>query len=326
MSEDKQFFEGGEKTSRGDFLKFLGVMGIGTACSAFLSSCTNNEQFPELISKNKSPSNLREGIVAVKSQNYPQAIEKGLEAIGGLSTLVKEGSIVVVKPNIGWDRTPEQGVNTNPTVVAEIVKQCYKCGAGEVRVFDNSNANVKASYRLSGIPKAAELEGAKIITISGGHFKQVSVPDGQIVTEFPYCKHMEDADVVINVPTLKHHCITTLSLGLKNLMGLVGGTRSKWHAQIGYRLVDLWTVVRPQLTILDATRMLTAHGPWGGSLKDVKWTNTIAFSTDPIAIDAYGAKLFGINPMLVKGIPEGAERGLGQADLSKVDIEEISIS
>jgi uncharacterized protein (DUF362 family) len=325
MAKDKKYLEGGEGTSRRDFLKAIGAIGVGAACSAFLPGCSNNEQLSQLISKNTGSSNLREGIIAVKGKDHPLAIEKGLEAIGGLSTLVKEGSIVVVKPNIGWDRTPEQGVNTNPTVVAEIVKQCYQCGAGEVRVFDNSNANVKASYRLSGIIKAAEAEGAKILTVSGGHFKKVSVPDGQVVTEFLYCKYMEDADVVINVPTLKHHCITTLSLGLKNLMGLVGGTRSKWHAQIGYRLVDLWTVVRPQLTILDATRMLTAHGPWGGNLKDVKWTNTIAFSTDPIAIDAYGARLFGINPMLVKGIPEGADRGLGQADLSKVNIEEIAV-
>ena len=333
MSENDQESKNPLETpqTRQQFLKIMGAVGLGTACGPFLlSSCAPHAQEPQVIGEKQPPTTeerggLKEGIVAVTGKDYRAVVQKGLESMGGLGLIVKVGDIVVVKPNIGWDKTPEQGVNTHPDVVAELVKQAYICGAGEVRVFDRTCGDQAMSYKLSGIPQAAEAEGAKVIKITKDRFDTYTIPDGVVVSDFRYSLDVRDANVIINVPCLKHHCLAKLSLSLKCLMGLVGDNRSTWHPHIGDRLVDLWTVVRPQLTVLDATRILLSHGPWGGDLSYVKWTDTVAFSTDPIAIDTYGARLFGMDPMEVVGIAEGYQRGLGEMDLTKVNIEQLTI-
>jgi uncharacterized protein (DUF362 family) len=316
--------------SRKDFLKTLGALGLGALSAGSLlgglTSCKkqSNAEGLTTVSEPKT-AEMTQGVVVATGTDYRAMVRRGLEAMGGLSVLVQKGDIVVVKPNIGWDRTVEQAACTHPDVVAELVKQCRDCGAGEVRVFDLPCNDARRTYERSGIASAAKAEGAVVSFVDEARFTEVAIPNGVALQSFLYYDDCMDADVIINVPVAKDHGLTKLTLGLKNLMGVIGGNRGEWHLGISEKLVDLWTVVRPQLTVMDATRILTANGPTGGDLRDVKTMNTIAFSTDPIAIDSYAATLFGIKGEDVGYISKGYQRGLGEIDLNKVNIENIAV-
>jgi len=313
------------KQSRKDFLKTLGAVGLGSICGSILG-CGGKKTSGEVVSvEAPKASSLAEGVVVVTGQDYREMVRQGLSALGGLSLLVQEGDVVVVKPNIGWDRTVEQAADTHPEVVAELVKQSLVCGASEVRVFDNPCNDARRTYERSGIAESAKAEGALVSFVDYDRFKEVAIPDGVKLNSFLYYEDCIDADVIINVPIAKHHNLTQLTLGFKNLMGVIGGDRGAWHFGIGDKLVDLWTVVRPQLTVIDATRILTANGPTGGDLADVRKTDTIILSTDPVAVDAHSATLFNVNPEDVCYIIKGYERGLGEMDLSKVNYERIAV-
>ena len=318
------------KHSRKDFLKTLGAVGLGALSAGALwgnlLGCKKQSEADSLttVSEPKS-AEMTKGVIVTTGTDYRAMVRRGLEAMGGLSLLVQKSDIVVVKPNIGWDRTVEQAACTHPDVVAELVKQCRECGASEVRVFDLPCNDARRTYERSGIASAAKAEGAVVSFVDEARFTEVAIPDGVALQSFLYYDDCMDADVIINVPIAKDHGLTKLTLGFKNLMGVIGGNRGEWHYGISDKLVDLWTVVRPQLTVMDATRILTANGPTGGDLRDVKTTNTIAFSTDPVAIDSYAATLFGIKAEDVGYINKGYQRGLGEIDLSKVKIETIAV-
>lgn len=313
------------KQSRRDFLKTIGTAGLGALCGGLLGCKRGNSSGEVITVEEPKTGELTEGLVVVTGQDYRAMVRRGLEAMGGLSNLVHEGDVVVVKPNIAWDRTEEQAANTHPEVVAELVKQCVACRAEEVWVFDYPCNDARRTYVRSGIAAAAEAEGASVSFIDEDRFVEVAIPEGVALDSFLYYQDCMDADVIINVPIAKDHSLTKLTLGFKNLMGVIGGNRGKWHSGIGEKLVDLWTVVRPQLTVIDATRILVANGPTGGDLADVKIMNTIILSTDPVAVDAHAATLFNIDPEDIYCIKEGYQRGLGEIDLTKVNIERIAV-
>jgi uncharacterized protein (DUF362 family) len=267
-------------------------------------------------------------LAIAKGKDYGALVGRALKPLGGIAAFVRQGMRVVVKPNIGWDRTPEQAANTHPEVVKAIVQQCLEAGAKQVLVFDRTCDDERRTYAKSGIKAAVESIGdarARCVFQDKGKFVPIKIDKAKSIHEFTFYKDAlaNDCDCYINVPVAKHHGLTKLSLGLKNVMGVIGGNRGEIHKGIHQRLADLHLVVRPQLTIIDATRTLLRHGPQGGNLKDVKVLDTLIASADAVASDAYATTLFGMKPAELGSTVAAAKMGLGEMDLSKVKMVEV---
>ena len=267
-------------------------------------------------------------LAVVKGRDYLQLVARAVEALGGMEKYISRGDKVVVKPNMGWDRSPEQGANTHPLVVRALVELALDQGAARVKVFDYTCNEKRRCYTNSGI--IAELEKIGDRRVQWEHIDQrkfvpVDIKKGKSLKKWSVYKEALTADSYINVPVAKHHGLSRLSLGLKNSMGVIGGNRGRLHYNLGQELADLATVVQPKLTLIDATRMLMSNGPQGGRLSDVKVADTVVASGDPIAADAYTTTLFGLQPEDIESTVAGHRMGLGEMDLKKMNIEVLEI-
>ena len=256
-----------------------------------------------------------------KGKEIPALVRETLSALGDIGQFVRSGETVVVKPNIGWDRSVEQAANTHPAVVRTVVELCLEAGAKRVLVFDRSANDPRRCYVQSGIQQA--VEGLRSDRVSVGHldrraFQDLDIKSGRELTRWSFYKPAVEADRLINIPIAKHHSLSVLTLGMKNIMGVIGGNRGGLHRNIAEALADINTVVQSDLTLIDATRILVANGPQGGRLEDVRVRDTLIASPDIIAADAYAATLFGHRPEDIPTIVAGARRGLGIIDLNKV--------
>lgn len=250
------------------------------------------------------------------------ALNAALDAIGGVARFVHTGETVVVKPNVGWDRTPEQGANTHPVLVSEMVRLCLSAGAGEVIVADVSCNDPRRSFLRSGIRAAGETAGARVMLPQSEDFADVAL-GGSVLTKWPVLKYFVQADRFINMPVVKQHSLTRCTIGMKNLYGILGGRRNRLHQQIDQSIVDLVAFVRPTLTVVDATRVMVRGGPQGGSLDDLRMENTVMCATDPVAADARGAEFLGLSGQQVGHIALAARSGLGSLDYRDAGYREV---
>lgn len=249
-------------------------------------------------------------------------VRRAVAAVGGMERFVKRGDRVVIKPNIGWNRLPEQAANTNPDVVAEVVKLVAAAGAGKIWVTDVSVNTAEQCFARSGIEKAAKAAGATVVHPESTAFREVDV-SGKLLRTADVLYPFVEADKVINLPVVKQHGLSGATMALKNWYGVLGGQRVKLHQNIHLSIVDLAAMVKPTLTIMDATRILLANGPTGGSLADVKRLDTVAVSTDEVALDAFGAGLLGLSPAEVGFVVEGMKAGLGTMNWRGLKTEEM---
>jgi uncharacterized protein (DUF362 family) len=240
---------------------------------------------------------------------------KALEALGGMPRFVSKGDVVWIKPNIGWDRRPEQAATTNPDVVATLVELCYQAGARRVLVSDNPCNEAQRTFPRSGIQQAAEKAGAQSYFLDPRKYKKMAI-NGRLLREWEVYTDAVEANKFINVPIVKHHSLCKATLGMKNLMGIIGGARNRFHQDIDRTLADLAGFIKPTLVVMDAVRVLTANGPVGGSLADVKRADTVIAGIDQVAVDAYGATLLGRKPQEIGYIVEAASRGMGRIDFT----------
>ncbi len=243
-----------------------------------------------------------------------------------MGRFVKAGSEVIVKPNICVAyHSFEYAATTNPEVVGTIVKLCLEAGAKRVRVMDSPfGGTAEQAYAKSGIGDAVKAAGGQMETMSNLKFGDVAIPNGRNIKNWKIYKDVVDPNVIlINVPIAKTHDLAGLTMGMKNLMGLIQN-REALHTNLDQRLADLSTIVRPALTIVDAVRILTRNGPTGGNLADVKKLDTVVASADPVAADSYGATLFGKQGSDLGYVRNAAAMGLGMMDLSKVAAKEVS--
>ncbi len=313
-----------KKLSRKSFLKYslLGLAGL------FLGKDLLRAQTPITRAFNGRPGRSIKGdhdIVEANGDDPYSMTVRAVEAMGGMGRFVRAGDTVVVKPNIGWDRAPQYAATTNPMVVAALVELCYKAGAKRVNVFDNTCNAAQRCYVSSGIKAAAESKGARVYypdnwNIINAEFEYDSPMDG-----WPIIKDAVDCDCFINVPVLKNHSLTGLTLSMKNLMGVCLGSRGKMHSNIGPMLADLTDFIKPELTVIDAYRILVGNGPSGGNLHDVVDMKKVIVATDPVLADSYASLLAGKQPLSVKPIPEAAKRGLGSANVSRADVLKIKV-
>lgn len=267
-------------------------------------------------------------LAVAKGKEYRQLVVQALGAIGGIERFVKTGARVVIKPNIGWDRTPEQAANTHPLVVRALAELVLDAGADEVQVFDHTCNEKRRCYTNSGIMDALDAIGDRRIRwehIDSRKFVPVDISKGKSLKRWDIYKEALTADCYINVPVAKHHGLTRLTLGLKNTMGVIGGNRGRLHHDIGQQLADLATVIQPQLTVIDATRILLRNGPQGGRLDDVEITDTVIATADPVAADAYATTLFGLQPKEISSTVAAHRMGLGEMDLEKMQIKHLTV-
>ncbi len=287
---------------RRDFLKF--------AVSSLLVS-----QLPMKLFAKEPPL-----VALAEGADYAAITRNVISSLGGMKQFVKKGDTVVVKPNIGWDRKPEYAATTHPVVVKTIVEECLKAGAGRVKIFDNPCNDPRRSYESSGIPAILKgMENVEVKQMDRERYKNTKI-NGVFLKEWELYDEALSANVLINVPIAKDHGTSRLTLGLKNLMGIMGGNRGYIHRSIDEALTDLNSVVKSHLTIIDATRILVRHGPVGGSLNDVKVLNKVMASTDIVAADAYATTLFNLNPQDVPPTVAAYKRGLGEMNLSKIKV------
>ncbi|MFQ5712458.1 MAG: DUF362 domain-containing protein [Candidatus Scalinduaceae bacterium] len=325
------------KISRRTFLKASAAIGAGLYGLSYLGSIERQKTL-----KRFKENELRKNLVVVhgdiderNDEGYiiKEMMRRGIKALGGMEKLISRGDKVVIKPNIAWDRQPEYAVNTNPFVVAALVRMCVEAGANRVRVLDHTCAtNPGPSYINSGIEKAAREAGADVRFVNKRLFKDIKISGGKVLDSWPFYEELiyqDEIDVLINVPIAKQHSTSRLSMALKNTMGMIGGNRGTIHKDIHPKIADLNRVVKVDLTVLDAFRILKRHGPTGGRLEDVDNTfenaRRLVISTDPVAVDSYGASLFGYKGQDIGFIKESHEAGLGEIDFKLRGFEEITI-
>lgn len=265
--------------------------------------------------------------LAVVKFGAPEAItRKAVGLLGGMQRFVSKGDIVVVKPNIAFDREPEQAATTNPEVVAAVVKMAYEAGAKSVKVFDRPCNNPRRCYTRSGIEKAARDAGASVYHIENSSEYVKTKINGVSLKKWPIHRDVLECDCLINVPIAKHHGSAELTLSMKNLMGVVGGKRARFHIGHLHRwIADLSTTIKPRLIVIDAVRILTDHGPTGGDLADVRRLDTVIASVDPVAADSYAATLFGKKGEDIDHIRYAYELKLGEIDMDKLRIAKVTL-
>lgn len=326
------------KISRRAFLKTSIAVGAGIYGVSYLGGIKRTPAIkkfkehrlkPGLIVAHGNISDATDEPMIVK-----EMVRRAIKALGGLNKLVAKGDRVIIKPNIAWNQRPEFAANTNPYVVAALVELCKEAGAGRVKVMDHTcSVNPETSYTTSRIAAIAREAGAEVAYIHKNRFTDFAIHDGKALKSWPFYEEMvyaDEVDVLINVPIAKQHGTSRLSMGLKNVFGMIGGDRGSLHTDIHPKIADLNKFLKIDLTVLDAFRILKNHGPTGGRLDDVdnsaECARRIIVSTDPVAADAYGATLFSMQATEVGYIRQSHEQGLGEIDYRRKGFEEISVA
>lgn len=264
-------------------------------------------------------------VVVVHGEDIPKMIAAGIAKMGGWEKFVKPGAKVALKPNLAWKSTPEQGGNTHPAIVREVVLAAEAAKAKQVLIPENTCQPEKETFPTSGILDALKGTKAKLYRPKRADYVEVDVPKGKICRKAKVSRDLIEADCLINMPVAKHHGGATLTISMKNWMGAVdNNTRRSWHRDgLHQCIADFSTYLKPHLVIVDATRIMLDHGPQGpGKLAH---PHEIIFSTDPAAADAYAASLFNKTPEDVPHIKLAGELGVGCIDLAKIKIERVEV-
>ena len=341
-----------KKFSRRDFLRLMALGAGSLTLNQFLTACGLNPApglptsipilptLPSSVSPVETLAGTQDSsaiptptkalssadVVVARGGEPEEMVRRALEAYGGMGTFVPKGANVVIKPNICVAyHTYEYAATTNPWVVGTLVKMAVTAGASRVQVFDFPfGGSAQEAYTRSGIQEQVLAAGGEMLPMPEFKYVTTDIPNGVDLKYTHAFKDALDADVLIDVPIAKHHGSARLSLGMKNLMGLILD-RSAIHRDLGQRIADLNTLFRPKLTVVDAVRILTNHGPSGGNLDDVKKLDTIIVSSDIVAADSYATTLFGLQPTDIGYIRAATKMGLGKSDLNIIKVEEIAV-
>jgi uncharacterized protein (DUF362 family) len=303
-------------------LRLAGVTGVAGGLGIWLENRSRRPQetlatFSKRGFAVPADSNFPKMVVA-QGEDPRALVRRALEELGGMQRFIARGDVVVVKPNMVWDRTPEQAANTNPEVVAEVVRLCHDAGAARVVVTDVSCDEPRRCFERSGIAEVARREGALVVLPDETKFREVDL-GGDVLKVWPVFEPFLAADKIINIPIAKHHSLTGATLGMKNWYGILGGSRERLHQRINESLVDLAEYMRPTLTIIDAYRVLLRGGPTGGNLEDVALKKTLLAGTDPVALDSYTAKAYwDLDYHRLTYLKMATERGLGTMNFETV--------
>ena len=246
--------------------------------------------------------------------------------MGGLDTFVKNGDRILIKVNAAFATPPILSATTHPLLVSELTRLCLKAGAREVLVTDNPINDPASCFNLTGIGEAAQKSGATVVLPRDQYFRPMTIPEARLIRDWPVLyTPFTDITKVIGVAPLKDHHRSGASMIMKNWYGLLGGRRNIFHQDIHNIIKELATMLKPSLVILDGTTTMMSNGPTGGSLSDLKQTNTMIVSTDQVAADAYGATLLGKDLNQLTFIAKAQESGVGTADYNSLKPEVLTV-
>ncbi|EHI97610.1 protein of unknown function DUF362 [Clostridium sp. DL-VIII] len=312
--------------------QFLGGMAVGLV-AAGLSGCGVNVRSNSGGSQNNTSSTAsssssstssavdKDSLLAISGTDPAALIEKGFSELGGIGQFIKSGNTVVIKANFSVPRKPEEAATTNPDLVAAVVKQCLSAGAKAVNVVDFPFSGPTCLV-TSGIKDAVEKAGGKAYNINAqNNFQSVDM-GGDNLKSVLFSKDVLNADVFINMPILKNHMMAKVTMSMKNMMGLVWD-RGYFHStDLASCIAELSRYRKADLIIMDAIKGIIDHGPTGpGTIKE--W-NQVVFGFDPVAVDAYGANLFGVDPNDITYIVKASQLGVGNMDLSKITVKKLN--
>jgi uncharacterized protein (DUF362 family) len=264
-------------------------------------------------------------VIKVEGESPYEMAKRAVQELGGMAKFISKQDVVMVKPNIGWNRTVEQAACTNPDVIRAVIEMALDAGAKKVIVMDHTcHTPPEAVYKRSGITDAAKNAGAEVRYVDDNRLIAHNF-DGQRVKKWLVYKDFLDVDKFINVPILKHHMSAGLTIGMKNLYGILGGNRGKLHRNIGQGIADLGHGFKTHLTIVDAFRVLKRNGPVGGRLSDVEMKKTLIASTNILEADVVAVDVFGETAEKYDFIRYGFEHKIGQMDISKINVKSVKV-
>lgn len=303
------------KITRREFIKLGLISGLSLVSNNFL----------DFLFANENNSNSEPDLVGIQNGLPAQMFEAGIKELGGMSKFVKKGQIVLVKPNIGWAKTPEEGANTQPDLVFKIIEHSYKAGAKKVYVLDNTCNHWKDCYKLSQIEKAAnEANGVIVSANDESDYKKVDAK-GKILKDVLVHKLYLEADVVINVPVLKNHGSATMTSAIKNLMGVIWDRKYYHRYGLHECIAEFLNVRKPDLNVVDAYYVMFQNGPRGMSKEDLWLRKMQIISSDIVAIDAAAAKILSLEPSNINYITQAESMKFGTTNLNKINIKRITL-
>lgn len=283
--------------------------------------------FEKAMTSVAHPSSAAYDMVAIMGGSPEGMFDLGIQEFGGMSTFIKKGQKVLIKPNIGWDVIPELAANTNPLLVKRIIEHCFKAGAKEVYVFDHTCDNWVNCYSNSGIEKAAKSAGAKVVPgNSESYYHEIEIPGAIKLQKTKVHQLLLETDVFINVPVLKDHSSTKMTCCLKNAMGIVWD-RGYWHSNNLDQCIADYALYskKPALNVVDCYNVMVKHGPQGVSKEDVVAMRSQIITTDQVAGDAAAAKMLHLDIEAVQYIPIAHKMGLGNMNLESLNIKRIKM-
>jgi uncharacterized protein (DUF362 family) len=300
---------------RRDFIRYMAALGLMTGAGGLV--------LPEEVWAMAPAATPQPVVAKVEGSNYAQITGDAIQALGGMKKFVNPGEVVVVKPNMAWDRPPEMAANANPAVVRRVVELCLEAGAKKVTVLDNTCHDARKAYANSGIKAAVEgIKDPRAVVeyVDDRGFVEVKIEKAKALKKWLFYKEILEADRFINIPIAKSHSEARLTMCLKNMMGAIGGWRGRIHVGLHQNIADMNLLLRPDLHVLDATRIMLKNGPSGGKLDDVAVKNLVFAGTDPVALDAIGTGLFGMQPADIGYITRAHQAGRGEMDLNKIKV------
>ncbi len=324
----------GDRISRRDFLLRSARIGVSAAAGAGVAGLCFDPAGPAPKSADSaavrsfdfSISEETPQIAVVRGPDRKETLRRGLEVLGGIERFIAPGDRVLFKVNAAFSSPAALGATTHPELVFEAARHCFAAGARSVTVADNPINDPSACFTLTGIADAAQKAGAFVMLPRPRRFDRISIPEGRLIVNWPvFSGPLTGADKVIGMAPVKDHHRSGASMSLKNWYGLLGGRRNLFHQDVHGIIRELAVLIRPTLVVLDGTVSMMTNGPTGGSLSDLKQTDTLIVSTDPVAADVLGAKLLGRTPAELPFIAEAAAVGAGTADVGGLNIKEVNL-
>ena len=319
--------------SRRDFIRRLSSAGFYALSAAGIGRLFYDANGPSGQEPIRKITHLRDYSIAskngrlavVRGRNRSGTVRLALEALGGLSAFVQPGERVLLKVNAAFAAPPILSSTTHPQLVEAVTKLCFEAGAAEVMVTDNPINDPASCFSLSGIGEAARRAGARVVMPRPDAFGRATLPGGRLIVNWPFLQEpFKKTDKLIGLAPVKDHHRSGASMSIKNWYGLLGGRRNIFHQKIHDIITELALWVRPTLVILDGTTTLMTNGPTGGSLSDIKMTDTMIAATDPVAADAFGATLLAKQPADLPFLDKAVRAGAGTADYRSLNPVEIN--
>jgi uncharacterized protein (DUF362 family) len=270
------------------------------------------------------PKFLVEGLGRTEGYSVRALTRKTFDAAGGMGKFVSRGDVVAIKPNISWARAPHLAATTNPEVLEAVIELCQEAGAKKVRIVDHTIHGAKRCFAITGAGMVAKNTGADLVHPRSSLMRDMKM-GGNRLDVWPVFTPVVEADTLINLPVAKVHGLSRLTLGMKNWIGAVGGRRNALHQDIHQTIVDLAHFFEPDVTLIDATRVMVRNGPSGGSPSDVVVMSRLILSNDPVAADARAARLFDLDPEQVGFVQIAHQQGLGVYDTAIPQQLEVAV-